>query len=105
MRQKRTDEFCTDAVRIALTGQLTRKRVASDLGWSTDTEHMPAMTPAALLTCVASVCGSKTRRHKKPMHISNLWVLATSGGGQGTAVEPSLSPTERADPKRRLVTI
>lgn len=32
MGTKRTDEFRTDAVRIALTSGLTRKQVASDLG-------------------------------------------------------------------------
>ena len=32
MGQKRTDEFRSDAVRIALTSGLTRKQVASDLG-------------------------------------------------------------------------
>ena len=32
MGQKRTDEFRSDAVRIALTSELTRKQVASDLG-------------------------------------------------------------------------
>ena len=32
MGLKRTDEFCQDAVRIALTSGLTRKQVASDLG-------------------------------------------------------------------------
>ena len=32
MGRTRTDEFRKDAVRIALTGGLTRKQVASDLG-------------------------------------------------------------------------
>ena len=32
MRTKRTDEFRTDAVRIALTSGLTRRQVADDLG-------------------------------------------------------------------------
>ena len=32
MGQKRTDEFRSDAVRIALTSGLTRKQLASDLG-------------------------------------------------------------------------
>ena len=32
MGQKRTDEFRSDAVRIALTSGLTRKQVASDMG-------------------------------------------------------------------------
>ena len=32
MGLKRTDEFCKDAVRIALTSGLTRKQVADDLG-------------------------------------------------------------------------
>ena len=32
MGLKRTDEFCQDAVRIALTSGLTRKQVADDLG-------------------------------------------------------------------------
>lgn len=32
MGLKRTDEFRADAVRIALTSGLTRKRVANDLG-------------------------------------------------------------------------
>ena len=32
MGQKRTDEFRSDAVRIALTSGLPRKQVASDLG-------------------------------------------------------------------------
>ena len=32
MGLKRTDEFCQDAMRIALTSELTRKQVADDLG-------------------------------------------------------------------------
>ncbi len=32
MGLKRTEEFCQDAVRIALTSGLTRKQVAADLG-------------------------------------------------------------------------
>ena len=32
MGRSRTDEFCKDAVRIALTSGLTRKQVAADLG-------------------------------------------------------------------------
>ena len=32
MGLKRTEEFCQDAVRIALTSGLTRKQVADDLG-------------------------------------------------------------------------
>ncbi len=32
MGLKRTDEFCQDAVRIALTSGLTRRQVADDLG-------------------------------------------------------------------------
>ena len=32
MGLKRTDEFCQDAMRIALTSELTRKQAADDLG-------------------------------------------------------------------------
>ena len=41
MGTKRTDEFRADAVRAALTSELTRKQVASDLGrWLINAEQM-----------------------------------------------------------------
>ena len=40
MGLKRTDEFCKDAVRIALTSGLTRKQVADDLGLTQENDRL-----------------------------------------------------------------
>ncbi|MFT5871008.1 MAG: hypothetical protein ACI8TF_003140 [Paracoccaceae bacterium] len=39
MGTKRTDEFCKDAVRIALTNELTRKQVVDDLGLAQENDR------------------------------------------------------------------
>lgn len=49
MRLKRTNEFSSDAVRIALTSELTRKEVASDLDVGLSTLKNGIRRPATLM--------------------------------------------------------